>query len=212
MKTTKTLLVLMILLTSSSLIAQTKIGLTAGASFANIKAKASGISVSGKTKAGFTGGLFIDFPLNSTFSFQPALNFVQKGSKSSDETYSDELNYNYLEIPLNFVYNNSGFFIGAGPSISSGLSGKEKYVDKQDPSQSENTKVIFGSDDDEAKRFEFGANVLTGYKFAGGFMVSANYNLGLSNIANSDVREGGTVKNRYFAVKIGYVFGSTKKK
>jgi hypothetical protein len=140
---------------------------------------------------------------------------VQKGSKSSDETYSDKLNYNYLEIPLNFVYSNSGFFVGAGPSISCGLSGKEKIVDKQDPSQSENIKVVFGSNEDEAKRFEFGANILTGYKFVGGFMVSANYNLGLSNVsnvANSGVNEEGTVKNRYFAVKIGYVFGGTKKK
>ena len=207
----------MILLTSHFLTAQTTVGLTGCLSFANVTAKASGISVSAKMKPGFTGGLFINCPLSTNFSFQPALNFVQKGSKSSDETYEDKLTYNYLELPLNFVYNTSGFFIGAGPSIASGLSGKEKYEDKQDPSYSGNTKVEFGSDDDQVKRFEFGANFLTGYKTAGGFLVSANYNLGLTNILNgtsdgSGLFDGGTIKNKYFAIKIGYVFNGRKSK
>jgi len=205
MKTTTTLLVLMILLTSHSLTAQTKIGLTGGATFANVTAKLQGISVSPKMRTGFTAGLFIDCPLSSGFSFQPALNFVQKGYKMNDETITDKVSYGYLEVPLNFVYDSKGFFIGAGPSISSGLSGKEKFG-------SEDTKIKFGSGDDEIKRFEFGANVLTGYKFKGGFMVSANYNLGLNNIQNGNSTEVGTIKNRYFAVKIGYIFSGTKKK
>ncbi|MEP6594645.1 MAG: porin family protein [Ginsengibacter sp.] len=211
MKTTTTLLVLMILLVSVSLPAQ-KIGLTGGMAFANVTAKLEGMSVSAKMKPGFTAGLFTDFPVSSNFSFQPALNFVQKGSKSGDETYKDKLNYNYLEVSLNFVYNNSGFFIGAGPSISFGLSGKEEFIDKEDPSNSENTKVKFGSAEEEVKRCEFGANVLTGYKTAGGFMFSANYNLGLNNIANGDAIEGGTIKNKYFALKIGYVLHDSKRK
>jgi len=202
----------MILLTSYSLTAQTKIGLTGGATFANVTAKLQGLSVSPKMRTGFTAGLFADCTLSSNFSFQPALNFVQKGYKSNDETMTDKVSYSYLEIPLNFVYNNKGFFIGAGPSISSGLSGKEKFVDKEDPSGSGDTKIKFGSGDDEVKRFELGANVLAGYKFAGGFMVSANYNLGLNNIQNGNTSDVGTIKNKYFAVKIGYIFGGTKKK
>ena len=212
MKTTTTLLVLMILLTSHSLTAQTKIGLTGGVTFANVTAKLQGISISPKMKTGFTAGLFTDFPLSANFSFQPALNFVQKGYSSKDETMTDKVSYSYAEVPLNFVYNNKGFFIGAGPSMAFGLSGKEKFVDKEDPSQSGDTKLKFGSGDEEAKRFEFGANVLTGYKFVGGFMVSANYNLGLNNIQNGNSNEVGTIKNRYFAIKIGYIFSGAKKK
>lgn len=130
MKSTTTLLVLMILLTSHSLSAQTKVGLTAGGSFSTITAKIEGVSISPKTRPGFTGGLFADFPLSSNFSFQPAFNFVQKGANEKDETFTDKVGYNYVEVPLNFVYNNEGFFIGAGPSMAFGLSGKEKYVDK----------------------------------------------------------------------------------
>ncbi len=212
MKSITILLVLMILLTAHSLTAQTKIGLTGGATFGNVTAKLQGISVSPKMRMGFTAGLFIDCPLSSGFSFQPALNFVQKGYKINDETMTDKVSYGYLEVPLNFVYDNKGFFIGAGPSMSSGLSGKEKFVDKQNPSGSGETKIKFGSGNDEIKRFEFGANVLTGYKFKEGFMVSANYNLGLNNIQNGNSTEVGTIKNRYFAVKIGYIFSGTKKK
>lgn len=205
-------MVLMILLTSHPLSAQTKMGVTGGVTFANITAKLEGVSVSPKTKIGFTAGIFADVPLSPNFSFQPALNFVQKGSISKDDTYSDKLGYSYLEIPLNAIYNNSGFFIGAGPSISFGLSGKEKFVDKEDPSNSQDTKIKFGSSEEEVKRLEFGANVLSGYKTPGGFMFSVNYNLGLNNIQNGDAIEAGTVRNKYFAIKIGYIFSGTNRK
>ncbi len=137
MKSIKELLLFIIFLTSLSLSVQTKLGVTAGAAFANVTAKSEGISMSPKMKTGFTAGLFADIPLTTNFSFQPALNFVQKGFKIEDETESDNVMYNYLEVPLNFVFRSSGFFIGAGPSISYGLSGKEKYVDKTDPTFSE---------------------------------------------------------------------------
>ncbi len=215
MKVITTMLLLMILLTSYSLSAQTQIGVTAGVTFANVKAKIEDISLSPKSKTGFTAGLFADVPLSSNFSFQPALNFVQKGYEDEDDTYSDKLSYSYMEIPLNFVYstkNNEGFFIGAGPSMAFGLSGKEKYVDKLDPSNSEDTKIKFGSGEEEIKRFELAANVLSGYKFANGFLFAVNYNLGLNNIQNGDANEIGTIKNRYFAVKLGYILSGNKSK
>ena len=214
MKSITTLLVLMILLTSNSLTAQSKIGITGGATFATVTAKFQGISMSPKMKAGFTAGIFSDVPLSSNFSFQPALNFVQKGYSIKDDTYSDKININYLEIPLNLVYsiqNNTGFFIGAGPSFAFGLSGKEKYTDKTDPQNSEDIKVKFGSADDEMKRLDIGANVLAGYAFTGGFLISANYNLGLTNIQNGDASQDGTIKNRYFAIKVGWLLGNKHK-
>src|SRR5258708_4016961 len=148
MKSITILLVLMILLTSHSLTAQTKIGLTGGATFANVTAKFDNIKVSLKARTGVTFGLFANCPLSSNFSFQPALNFVQKGYTAKDATTSDKIGYSYLEIPLNFVFNSKGFFIGAGPSLSSGLSGKEKFVDTQDPIGSEDIKIKFGSSKD----------------------------------------------------------------
>ena len=214
MKSTTTLLVLMILLTSHSLRAQTKIGITAGASFSNVTIKAGGISVSPKLKAGITAGLFINAPMSSNFSFQPALNFVQKGYIVKDETGTEKVTFNYLEVPLNFVYNtkiNEGFFIGAGPSIAYGVSGRDKFSGSGIPPQ--NDKIKFGSGAEEVKTLDFGANAVAGYRFKGGFMISGNYNLGLNKINNDDGSgNDGTIKNRYFSIKIGYVFSGNKRK
>lgn len=199
-------LVSMILLISVASEAQTNVGFTIGGTYSSVTAKLSGISISPKYKAGITAGLVLDASLSDNLSFQPSLNYVQKGFKSEEAPVKDILTYSYLELPLNFVYSTQkerGFFIGAGPSIAYGLSGKEKYSDQQ---ISENTKVKFGSGDDEVKPVDFGVNALAGYKFGNGFLLSVNYNLGLNNIQNGNSSDVGTVKNKYFGIKIGYFF------
>ncbi len=209
MKSISLLMTLMILLTVFSLSAQTNVGISAGASFSNVTVKAGGVSASPKSKTGITVGIAIDAPLSSNFSFQPALNFIQKGYKVKDETSKETVNINYLEVPLNFVYStqkNEGFFIGAGPSIAYGISGKDKFT--ADGMPDDNQKIKFGSSGDEVKALDFGVNALAGYKMKGGFMISANYNLGLSKINNDDGSDdAGTIKNKYFSIKIGYWFG-----
>lgn len=206
------ILIPMILLVSFASRAQTNFGLTLGGTYSNVTAKSSGLSLSLKPKMGITVGLFADVSLSNNLSFQPALNFVQKGFKLKQDDVKAIASYNYLELPLNILYKiqkDQGFFIGAGPSIAYGLSGKEKYNDSQ---SSENTKVKFGSGENDVKPFDFGINALAGYKFENGFLFSVNYNLGLSNIQNGNSDEMGTVKNRYFALKIGYSFNNKKHK
>ena len=214
MKSISLLMTLMILLTSFFLSAQTSIGITAGASIANVTVKSGFISASPKSKTGITVGIAIAAPLSSNFSFQPALNFIQKGYKVKDQGSKETVNLNYLEVPMNFVYStqkNEGFFIGAGPSLAYGISGKDKFT--ADGMPDDNQKVKFGSGADEVKAFDFGVNALAGYKAKGGFMISANYNLGLSKINNDDGSgDAGTIKNRYFSIKIGYMFGGNKSK
>jgi hypothetical protein len=208
MKSITTLMTLMILLTAFSLSAQTTIGFTAGASFSNVTVKSGFISASPKSKTGITAGIVIDAPLGTNFNFQPALNFVQKGYKIKDETGKETVNFNYLEVPLNFVYStkrNEGFFIGAGPSISYGISGMDKFTASGMPDHNE--KIKFGTGADEVKTFDFGANAVAGYRMKGGFIISGNYNLGLSKINNDDGSgDVGTIKNKYFSIKIGYCF------
>ena len=199
----------MILFTSLALQAQTSVGITAGASFANVKIKAGGISASPKTKTGITAGLMLDAPMSKNFHFQPGLNFVQKGFKMKDDFGKETFNVNYLELPVNFVYYSQGFFVGAGPSLSCGISGmdKEKFNDGSE----DNEKIHFGSGDNDVKSFDLGANFTVGYKTKSGFLVTGNYTLGLSNIGNTDQSEEGSIKNNCFGVKIGYIFGGTHK-
>lgn len=197
----------------------TRIGFTGGASFANYHSKVDGESDNGNSKTGLTAGIVVDLSLGDHFSIQPALNFVQKGTKDEQTlggiTEKVSLRTNHLEIPLNLLYNTNGdagnFFIGAGPSLSFALSGKWKYEDN-DNSLTEDVKFGSNQDEDDMKGFDFGANFLAGYCFPNGMFVSANYNLGLSNLFPGGSSDG-TLKSNYFGVKLGYLLkGKTKEK
>ncbi|MFZ9388896.1 MAG: porin family protein [Chitinophagaceae bacterium] len=197
---------------------QTRFGISAGAAISNYHAKLEGETDNGNSIAGITAGVLADIPFGKHFSFQPALNWVQKGTKEEVTimgiTGKTKLTGNHLEIPLNFLYNVSGntgtFFIGAGPSLAFGLSGKWKY---DDGTNSLTEDVQFGDDpdNDDMKGVDFGANLLTGYRFPNGLFISANYNLGLSNLVPGGSEEG-TLKSSYFGIRLGWLLnGKTVK-
>jgi hypothetical protein len=180
-----------------------KIGINAGTSVSNYKWKFDGTKISFKSKPGITGGIILDIPAGNHFSIQPALNFVQKGRKYKDEDMKETTNINVLELPLNLVYNSNGFFIGAGPSIAMGLSGKTKLTENGINTE---TKLQFGNDDDDdIKSTDIGANFLAGYRFKNGFLFSVNYNQGLNNLIPGD-SEGSKVNSQYFGIKMGCFF------
>lgn len=208
----------MIFLTGSLITSQAQkpvVGFSGGVVFANYKAKLYGESVKGNSKTGINAGLFVDFPLNTHFSFQPALNFVQKGT-AEREIYlgireRTSLRINSMEVTVNFLYNVSGntgnFFIGGGPSLAFHLSGKRKNNEGTQPYF---TDLKFGnSKEDTLRRMDFGANFLTGYSFPNGLMLAVNYNLGLSNLF-TDKNENSILKSNYIAIKLGFLLNRMK--
>lgn len=130
----------------------------------------------------------------------------------------------YIELPLNFVYHantaEEGFFVGIGPSVSYGIGGKLNYDANFGGfgSFSDDIKAKFDGKKNEGstqnpddlpeeihlKAFEFGGNILAGYRLSSGLFVQANYNHGFSNISPD---EGTKIKNRYFGLGIGYFLG-----
>lgn len=188
-----------------------RFGFSAGAALASQSSKTSGISINSDSKAGLTLGVMSDISLSDAFSFQPGLNFTQKGGKFdfSDLGFpgTGDVSYtlNYLELPLNVVFKaNAGsgkFFVGAGPSLGFGLSGKLK-------SGNDEEDVNFGSNaEDDLKPFDFGGNILAGYELSNGLFFALNYNTTLNNLSTeSDV----TTRNRYFGIRIGYLLGGKK--
>ncbi len=188
-----------------------KIGFTAGTLFSNYTAKVDGETDNANSVAGLTAGILVDIPAGKNFSFQPGINFVQKGTKD-EETYMGvtdkyKLCINAIELPLNFLYNAAGntgnFFVGAGPSLAFAISGKVKYDDGTD-SYSEDIKFGNNEAEDDLKGMDFGANFLTGYRFPNGLQVSAHYNMGLSNLMIGG-SENGTLKSHYFGIKLGFL-------
>jgi hypothetical protein len=209
MKTTTTLLIAMAF-ASITVSAQTRFGITAGATNSNLKAKSDEGSESADYKMGFTTGIFIDMPMTKNFSFQPALNFTQKGAKYEDEYSIEKMTLNYFEVPLNFIYSfkpSQGLFIGAGPTIALGLSGKDKYEIKNS-GEEDSEDIEFGSEPGEVKSFSFGGNFMAGYKIKNGLLFSAGYNFDYSNMVNNedDPMYESSLKSNYISLKIGWTF------
>jgi len=199
----------MILLINYSYAQKASFGVTAGATLSSYKVTIESVSLTSDSRVGFTAGVVASCPIGQSFSFRPGLNYTQKGGKLSDDYGKDEITLNYLEVPLDFVYNTHStkgkFFAGAGPSISLGLSGKEKF-----DGGSEDIK-FGGGDDADFTAFEAGVNILAGYQFSNGIFFAANYNAGLSNIAPDDPEFDSKYHNRYFGLRLGFMFGAKSK-
>lgn len=196
-------------------------GLQVGANLgsATIKEDGSGLSISPKSKFGFLIGALAEIPLSSSLHFRPELNFIQKGFKLNISDNSGGINYsqensatmNYLEIPLNVVYNfpagTHHVFLGAGPTLGYALSGKAKSKESGTgiPTMEEEEDINFGGDEveDDFKAIDFGVNILGGFKMNNGLFFKAGYTFGLSNISHDSET---SYKNKGFAFSIGYMF------
>ena len=184
-------------------------GIAAGPNFAFYELKDGNVSFTSDMITGFNAGLVASIPVARKFSLRPEIKYVQKGGKSEEDGYSDKITLNYIEVPVNFVFNTHAskgmFFAGLGPSFNLGLSGKGKgdYGDYD---------IKFGgSEDDDFKPFEFGINATVGYEFANGFVVSANFNQGLNNVINTEGFDA-EYYNMYMGINVGFMFHSKPKK
>lgn len=160
-------------------------------------------------KPGIALGMLVDIPVTSAFSVQPALNYVTRGVKFSEEKAN--INLNYFEVPLNFLYYSKSstgrFFIGAGPYIAGAI--MSHYIFKDDENVKQREEVRFGKNEDsEMRAFDWGVNGTTGFLFKNGFQVSGFFTRGLYNF--NPVRAEGEAKayNQSFGIKLGYLCGS----
>lgn len=201
---------------SSASFAQVRASLTGGTVLANMYSKENGSSTKLQNKAGITGGVEVDIPAGSNLSFQTGLNFVQKGTRDVSDImggqYKFNLSLNQIELPLNLLYNTrhekGNFFIGAGPSLAYGISGKYSIEYGQ---MKEGKKLEFGNDPEKVKPFDAGINAVTGYRFSNGISMSVNYNRGLTNLANAEFPDDAEkITTQYFGLRLGYQFGHKK--
>lgn len=174
------------------------------------------------SKFGFGAGVFAEFNLSPAFSIKPSLNFIQKGvevsSSFSDDEFSLEQDIdarlNYLEVPVLFNYKpTANLYIGAGPSLAYGLSGKLKgtfsYEDEtEELSETFDLDAFKDAEEDGGgfKRFDFGLTAAAGYYITENLSIQAGYTHGLSNIADDSEETTNEYKNRNFTLGLGYRF------
>jgi hypothetical protein len=203
----KLLIVMVGLFVGSAAFAQSSnlgFGLKAGVNFPkyNISGSNNSYETSAATNFHVTG--YLDAPLSSGFSIQPGISLQGKGAKIEiGNLGSYTQSTMWLEVPVNFVakvpVGNSNFFLGAGPYIGFGLSGKNKYESSWGSVEED---FEFGKDG-SLKSTDFGVNFTAGFHINRGLLLHAGYGLGLTDLApnnNSDMK----MTNRVFSVGLGF--------
>lgn len=142
-----------------------------------------------KSKTSFQAGLGVNIQTRlQNFSVQPEVNFISKGTRIKNHFGNQTYNFNYIEIPVLAKYSFGPVYVNAGPSIGF-LVGKSDKI-----------KAAYG----KTKTLDFGLQMGAGVAIPAGpgkLIVDGRYNLGLSNISDE---KGVNVKNRGFAVSLGY--------
>ncbi len=164
------------------------------------------VKVSGAV--GYTFGVFYKYWLTDHISLQPALNVVNKRwweeLDDGGTFYITRVSLNYLELPVQVVYTakkTKGFFVGAGPSLMIGLSGKRTVTEDGDLIEDDNIKL--GSESAPEKRLTIAINAMAGYAFKN-VLTSLNYTRGLTNQPVDDADHGNV---SHLTLRISFLFG-----
>ncbi|HSN61838.1 MAG TPA: porin family protein [Ferruginibacter sp.] len=145
------------------------------------------------SKPGVNVGLLAHIHLAPQLGLQPEVVYSLQGAKSTVANIETKLNLGYINVPvmLQYMFDN-GFRLQAGPQVGFLISGKSEIKDEEN-----NIK-------DQFKTVDFGVGAGLGYVHpASGFGVDARYNLGLSDITESDLTK---MTNRGFQLGVFYLF------
>lgn len=221
MKTTKTILTIVVLLFLANASFAQGFGIRAGVNLQNINGKdALGDKLENDLSLGFNLGANYEMMVGTDIYFQPGLLFSTKGAKSEEvflgETLKSKLALSYIELPLNIVFKpllgTGHMLLGFGPYVGYGIGGKFTF---DTPNTSTEWDVKFQSEvtdsdpDDVAyvKAFDAGANFIIGYELASMISIQLNAQLGLIDINPTyPVETDETMKNTGFGISLGYRF------
>ncbi|SMO39836.1 porin family protein [Solitalea koreensis] len=158
-------------------------------------------------KPGFHAGIYADLGISSILSFQPELQYSQKGYRSTYSVLGNvreiSARYSYLDIPLLAKIKpqgtQGGFNLFAGPTVSFLLTQKYTETGKDFTVTSEDREI----NKDNFRKSDVGVVLGAGYDF-GVFNLNAAYNFGLQKLDkyNNDVK----ARNQTMQVSIGAKF------
>ena len=216
-------------LSSSALFAQStmsgsdaRIGIKAGVNLSRIHYYgfdgASQSNDNAKDNVGFNVTAFGDFGVGNNFFIQPGISLQNKGEKYSINSGSNSAtisrNIMAIEVPVNAVFriptgDAGAVQLSAGPYVGFNVAGKQKISGNVGSTSGMTERDLeFGSKtNDDYSSTDFGANFGLGYRMNNGFMLGANYGLGLTNLQPKDRRSGDSkATNRVFGFSVGYSF------
>lgn len=209
--------------------AQSSTQIKAGLNLANISTTTDGRVEDANQLTSFQVGLVSDISLGSIFYLQPGILFTGKGAKTqrgdaSTNNYSKATtNPFYIEVPANFVLKapiSSGtkFFVGAGPYLGVGISGKTKIQNVR-PILGKSTferSIEFSNDDPTTldyeegagfgimRRFDYGLNGMAGIE-GRSVVLGVNYGLGMAKLqSGTNNNKDNNNKHRVLSITLGF--------
>lgn len=189
-----------------------------------------------KSNVGFNVTAFGDFGVANNFFIQPGISLQNKGVKFEGTTAatvgavttttnaSVKTNVMAIEVPVNAVFNipagNAGAVqLSAGPYVGFNISGKNKGTTTittlnnntnatATSTSSSDRDLNFGSTTDkDQSSIDYGANFGLTFRGNSGFLVGANYGLGLGDLTPKDSRPNANkFTNRIIGFSVGYSF------
>lgn len=216
------ILLFILFINCSQLLAQSAIGISGGLNLPWQHFKTTSPSGNGEVRykmiASFHAGVMADIPVSKKVSFQPEILVSGKGGQISgpgmnNTTAKRIIRLYYLEVPLiinyNIPINDNKIFIGSGPSLAYGISGKDKqFLDNIIALEQDAFKDFF-------KRFDAGIIFQAGFR-SKNIRVAALCNVGVANIFNNEnpnLSPGSpevTWKNSVLGLSIAYLLSLKK--
>ena len=178
----------------------------------------NGTSVKGNASyiSRFHAGLFAEIPAGR-FSIEPGVFYTQKGGETKLQTmtvisarqYYEKTTLNYLEIPVNVLYNIpvgvGKIFVGGGPYAAFGLSGHYRstyFTSSVQNTQSGEAQGEIKFDKNGYRNPDYGINTLLGLRLKNNISFNVGYGFGLTNL----YRSGTSAKNKVLSISVGYEF------
>lgn len=195
--------------------AQFRPGIKIGANYANITNKnVSNANDIYKYRLGYHAGLIFNIGLGDIFSFQPEINYSQKGFSYGDAEHTipgidggsitvqreGDVRYGYIDIPLLFRTEAGPLFFELGPQASILVNTGGGITPK--PNTNASNRLPTNND---LNRIDFGLAAGVGVGISGA-MIGLRYNLGLNPIENNRVLSNNELKHNVFQLYLGYMF------
>ena len=189
--------------TPASVEAQTPIhyGVVAGLNLASASGDVG--ELFDESRTGFAVGGAVEFGMSPTLSIRPEVLYTQKGAKVSEGDDEFRFNTSYIEIPVlaKYAFPMQGSIrphLLAGPALAFNT-GCELELEVSGDTESADCE----DDGLEISSFDYGLMFGAGVDI-GAFNLGVRYDLGLSDIPDSDDADG---KNQVLSFMAGFTFG-----
>lgn len=183
-------------------------GIKAGLNSSNFSGDTEGADF--KSRIGFNIGAFVAIKLSEKITLQPEVLYSTQGAKVENVSamyngvnYTGDVkfNFSYINVPIMLKYYVADKFnLEVGPQIGFLASAKTSTkIDGFSQKTDQDVKDFFETVD---VALNFGA----GYDFTEKFFAGIRYNLGVSNIFNSESGGDSKSQNSVFSLSVGYKF------